>query len=1586
MSIKSFWRKETDWSSATTLRGSPFHSTAVTDDGVDDPKGPLGLNLLYSPSEPLIDLIFVHGLGGGSRKTWSKTSFVAHYWPQEWLPRDPAFRNVRVHSFGYDSDWVKGKDNCLNIHHHGKSLLGEMSTSPYLGDAETSIVLIGHSMGGLVIKKAYMLARQGATYETLAKRFHTIYFLATPHRGADLAEFLNDILQISFSSRAYVADLERSSGAIQSINDEFRNYSADIKLWSFYETRKLSKGVFSKFIVDPESATLGYREEKQMPMNADHRSICKFETQIDPNFLILRNALASTVNSISKLALKSKERLRHNQVKDLGKYLGVSEKLEDDLIAVEDARMSGTCEWFSAKKSYIKWKDFAPDAASVLWVNGKPAAGKSVLAGYVIDQLHNTNVVCSSFFFKYGDKSKSRLSACLRSLAFQMACTNIQVREMLLEMQKDDIQIDNDNERAIWRKLFLSGIFQTKFPRQYWVIDALDECVNFASLFDSMLAKLDESIPLRILITSRETSELRKHFFDLGAHRFQSERISITDTLPDIKLLVEAKAKFLAVKDDENRAALVEKILEKSKGSFLWTVLVLNELSNTYGEEEINQVLEDVPRDMEPLYQRTLELMSQVTGGKKLTKAILTWATCATRPLTTEELDGALKLDIKDNFPQLEEGIVALCGQLVTVDKFDQVQMVHETAREFLLNNDLESEFAINKTEAHTRIARACLTYLTGEEMKPPRTGSRGPATLTSGKRAEFSLYACAAFSYHLAKADPLASDVLILVEKFLKSNILSWIEVVAQTQNVIPLIRAAKNLRAYANLCAAERSPLGREMQTIRGWMTDLIRIAAKFADALITSPSAIYSLILPFCPTESTVYKIANPGRRLSVVGLSHSQWDDRLSCIDFHQGQTSAVCLGDEFIAVGLSTGTVALYHATSCQEYKVLNHGEAVRFLQFKSKTGLMASCGMKMIRVWDIRSGEVYYSFQAPQRPIGLAFDNNLLIATSYKNYLASWDLDKDGAQRPDRPWNDSGEDMNTSSRLSPCAISISMSHKMLAVAYSGQPITLWDLEEDTYYGTCGKKLPSGETSTYRVTALVFNPNPAIGLLAASYLDGELVLLDPFDDKDLESFRANCHTLAASPDGRLLAGAAGFGTIQIYEFDTLRLLYWVKSSNFYIKQLAFSTDSLHFADIRGSQCNIWEPAVLLRDSVGDDSSEGASTSFVEMVASETKVKISAMDLHPKREVVFCGKDDGSVTLYDLMTGAQVRRLYRHKSLVRILTCWPQGDILMSVDMSNGIFAWNLKKSQKEGWVAEEMIFQSRLDCGKSIIQVLPSETARKFILSTRESDHLWAINGQQEDERTHPGNPGIRKWIQHQQSPLYMICIEGAAARIYAWSDWSEIASVSLNIDVMGLQLKSVIPYMSGRRRRILLELSERNGSTTTRGLHLLDASSFGIEKNPVKEAVSEATKDRKDADTVSVREETAAAAAVSIPLLGPQLAALAHCVAHLIGLDGAGKLIFLDTHSWVCSADLESLGNSSISYSRHFFVPYDWFSGIRDIICAVAQRELLFARNDDVAIVKGGLEYAEKVNVEVEGTETKGSEGLVTVPAGSRLT
>lgn len=97
---------------------------------------------------------------------------------------------------------------------------------------------------------------------------------------------------------------------------------------------------------------------------------------------------------------------------------------------------------------------------------------------------------------------------------------------------------------------------------------------------------------------------------------------------------------------------------------------------------------------------------------------------------------------------------------------------------------------------------------------------------------------------------------------------------------------------------------------------------------------------------------------------------------------------------------------------------------------------------------------------------------------------------------------------------------------------------------------------------------------------------------------------------------------------------------------WIEVIAKMQDS-HSFDPRAWSC--------FRILVADKRSESTTTSVFEEVASDTESKNSAMMLHPKGEVVTCGKEDGTVALYDLKTIAQLGMLYRHKSLVRIL-CW------------------------------------------------------------------------------------------------------------------------------------------------------------------------------------------------------------------------------------------------------------------------------------------------------------------------------------------
>lgn len=115
----------------------PWLRSRRTTDSPANTIGPLGLRPLHLSAEPLIDLIFVHGLRGGSLKTWRKGDDPRLCWPQNWLPLDPDFQSANIHSFGYNADYSDTKDSILNVQDFGRALLGEMRTSPHLRRSKT---------------------------------------------------------------------------------------------------------------------------------------------------------------------------------------------------------------------------------------------------------------------------------------------------------------------------------------------------------------------------------------------------------------------------------------------------------------------------------------------------------------------------------------------------------------------------------------------------------------------------------------------------------------------------------------------------------------------------------------------------------------------------------------------------------------------------------------------------------------------------------------------------------------------------------------------------------------------------------------------------------------------------------------------------------------------------------------------------------------------------------------------------------------------------------------------------------------------------------------------------------------------------------------------------------------------------------------------------------------------------------------------------------------------------------------------------------------------------------------------------------
>ena len=1341
-------------------------------------------------------------------------------------------------------------------------------------------------------------------------------------------------------ARPFVSDLIPNSATIQSINDEFPHHCQDLQLHSFYETSAMNFGVRKAIVVPKDSATLGYANERTMYLNANHRDVCKFSTQDDPNYLAVRNSLASALEDLRVGTTIRRQETDYALQQRLKDVLDVDDTHDDDLLRVDSFCLPGTCAWITEERTYQEWRGSSDP--QVYWITAKPGTGKSVLSGSVVKFLKDGGEDCVFYFFNYGDKWKSSISHFLRSLAWQISSMHTEVFQFLLKTCQKDPQLSKADYRTIWRKLFLEGIFKIQFSRpQFWIIDGLDECRNDSELV-SLLIKAAEIRALRIFTTCRRPFETYG-LATLRGLRIISKTVPSDGTTADIRLYLEENFNSLpALGPDRNEAreSTMAIILEKSTGCFLWVRIVLQELKRVHTAAEVSEVLESVPSDMDELYMRILDSMARMPYGKRLAKAILTWTVCAARPLTTDELYHALQLDIKDSIDSVQRSIASTCGQLVYIDASSRVQMVHQTARDFLLRPSNRSEFAVDKRTGHTALALVCLEYLSGREMVG-QTHRKLSVSLLARERSPFVSYACHMLAAHIAFVSSEDDTFILALSRFLMSaNVLSWIEYIAQNSDLAHLIQAGRSFKHYLQRRSRHLVPLGRDVTLLDSWAVDLVRLVTKFGRNLLSSPTSIFRLIPPFCPPDTALRKqFANSAYSITVSGLSARTWDDCSSTITYQQDTPSAVACSSEIFAVGLQSGRIKIYNETTCQENHTLVHGEAVKTLQFGENEDSLASMALKSICIWKIHSWEQLWKFELDSPCLALSFldSDRLLLAALRSNRLLLWDMTT-GLCRELTSWLDElDEDYSGLYRRVSCA-TLAGGASLLAIVYRGLDIILWDTEQEIIYDIYGKDTGSlGPQASRRpgiasVLSLIFSQATETCLLAAAFNDGELAVFNIANGLVQAMAPANAHTMTSSADGLTLACGNSAGTIQLFEFDTLRLLYQIQSEEYGIRSLAFSADGHRLIDVRGPHCRVWDPPVLVREDRDEENSDTVSVSTapqnITLDDSKLSAHITAFACAESSNSIFCGKLDGSVCLYDAKNGQQVQVLFRHTKGVSIvsLNFDSHSGILSSVDSASRTMVQKLVWDQT-GWIVSIILLDHRL--GVSVDQILNNAGCTLFLLSSPETDMLWSIGPDSSKKlSTITWEKRQRyRWSNHPTDADKLILVTDNVAHLYEWRSLTRLTA-ERGIQLLGstssdFAVRSIMPCFDFKV--IAISFAESLSSRSKSRLVLWNLDDF-------------------TADSES---------AVAIPYYQP----MGDQVEYILGIYG-DRLVFLHQDGWVCSADSQSF--DSEYFDRHFFFPSDWLSTTGGTMLEIFQNgNIVVVQRDEIAVVKRGMEHLE---------------------------
>ncbi|KAI1469710.1 uncharacterized protein F4812DRAFT_300693 [Daldinia caldariorum] len=1531
--------------------------------------GPLGLTVVYTPENAhKADIVFIHGLGGTSRWTWSKNKDPDLFWPLTFLPLEPDLCLARILTFGYNANFRKSGNIGTSVLDFAKDLLFDLKFAKDdhkedLRMGSVPLIFVVHSMGGLIVKEAYMQGQNDPEYESIIKAISAITFLATPHRGTHLAETLNRILQTAMitNSKQYISDLAKNSFTLQKLNEQFRHIAPRLDIVSFYETQPTA--ITSKspriMVLEKDSSVLGYPGETSKALNADHHGVCKYESPRDPNYITVRNVLKSLLSKIistsnSRKPGPSSRRESH----DLRSFLVITEIPAIDYSFFRDQWVRGTCEWVLQDKDFIEWYQVSEPTSSLLWLSGGAATGKSVLSSFIINYLVERDACCQYYFIRFGDQKKRTLSSLLRSIAYQIALTIPSFLQRLLELTDEAVDYETADPRTIWERLFKSILFNMEDQKPlYWVIDGLDEAHDPRAIIKLLSDVAFSSIPLRIVLVSRRISEIESAFQKVS-NSLRSRTINIEGHLEDLRCYVRQELSMSG--GSEFKENIIQRIVEGSQNNFLWVRLAVSKLNLCHRLADVEIALQELPVGMEALYDRMASSIAQRPSptDRSLASSMLQCIACSFRGLTVTELSQALDEDISEIL-DFERSIVDLCGGFVAVDNGGNVVMIHQTAREYLLS-DNGHPFSIDPQEAHERMFKSCMKCLMTIGLR---------AKVNRNQKPEFIDYASTYWSSHLMSTSFDSEQVGKVLKKFLTSHwVLTWIHILASNNQQRILIQASRNLSKYClrqrryYALQTDRGQQIVERELLESWSIDFVKLVGKFGIHLRRDPESIYKLIPPFCPRSSSVYQFFGKAevKNIAVSGISTENWDDSLARISPRSGSyASSISASGNLVCILASPGHVYMYDCSTFEETpsSPIQHGERLYRMELNSTASLLVTYGYTTIKVWETSSGKCKFSVNnipSKPRPLSIRFIRNStsILIGSEDRRIRSFDLSDESSdlelvaelEEPELE----GHFLNSSNYMA-----LNNDGTLIAVAYRGHPLSAWEIDGPVHIGHCWRTRE--EAARGEVIDAVWHPHSPeiLGL----YIEGVVFKWRPYDGAVIE-MPTGASRLAISGDGNLLATGDAHGTVKVHTTSDLGLLYQLTSQDT-VLGLTFSPDHRRFYDIRGYYGNAWEPNALMKfsDQTEGNIDGGSETESLNhslsMYSNSTKKvdSITVLAAAPTGRLYSYGTETGAVHIVDLHKEKDID-VHAKKGFLSIeQMSWSQnGRYMCFADSSKKVYI----KSITPGTSTSEPVAETKAEISMKTIakgpitQLLFQPNSKSLLVLTSKSAHTISIETLTVIQSVELDAPDCR-WIAHPEDMKLVVGFGNRRIQITTW-DLIQVQAYATNLGDHAV-VNRVLATQD--KMHLLVQTSSEAHNSKEKELHYFKSSDLGV--------LSEST-------------------TTIIPKTFPR--DISSEVALPLAFRAQDRLIYLSGNFSVCSWRLSSdpnthnilmpsnhttptespgthnrhqSNNSIANQSREIFVlPGDWVNRDCLSLCTVwgAERSFLCPRNGEVAVVR----------------------------------
>jgi hypothetical protein len=479
-------------------------------------------------------------------------------------------------------------------------------------------------------------------------------------------------------------------------------------------------------------------------------------------------------------------------------FEGMSSRFEDVSEAHEE-----TFEWvFKDNSERFFCADFSgwlESGSGIYWVSGKAGSGKSTLMKFIWEHRGTRSrlkrwanqvplVMINFFFWNSGSAEQKSQKGLLQSILHDIftRCPELIPLALPLDWSKEYSHRlggrSGTPPKISWapRKL-LKAFKETVVQIQGRIklclfIDGLDEYDGDHEELGQFFKAMASSSHVKFCLSSRPWVVFQDLFKEFPSLRLQDL------TAGDIKRFVEAKLRsryefgVLAARDPRPASNLIDAIVQRADGVFLWVELVVRSLTqglrNRDTLPDLQQRLLIFPKELEPLYEHLLDLIepfykSWASRAFQIMRASQNQRNCVVSPsvysppLTTLALYLAINDDVEVNKLVGEGGnfhhvlekcrdtqtqVTARCAGLLEIKEDTQgrchqytltglpaqtITWLHRTARDYVENPsrwsamvELTSDINFNP---YTSMVWSCIQILTIERMEasPWLKGSR---------------------------------------------------------------------------------------------------------------------------------------------------------------------------------------------------------------------------------------------------------------------------------------------------------------------------------------------------------------------------------------------------------------------------------------------------------------------------------------------------------------------------------------------------------------------------------------------------------------------------------------------------------------------------------------------------------------------------------------------------------------------------------------------------------------------------------------------------------------------------------------------